>query len=204
MILQNAYLRITSFFLLLFFLLPLAALSAGEELARTPADYEGPFYPIVRQQDEDNDLIHVAGWTKDAQGDILHLSGKVVNTDGEPVSDAVVEIWQTDPNGLYKDKRDRSPGDRDPNFQYWGKTATEKDGTFAFITLVPGRYPSRPAHIHYKVWRAGQAVLTSQIYFTNYPEEKKENGSLTTNPLQTVELRKTPSGSYETFFRVVL
>lgn len=175
-----------------------------EKYVRTPADYEGPFYPVNRQQDEDNDLIRVTGQPQPAKGDILHLSGMVVNTDGLPINKATVEIWQTDPNGLYKDYRDRSPGRRDQNFQYWGTAKTNADGTFSFITLVPGKYEPRPAHIHFKVWIDDRAVLTSQIYFRDHPAEAGKGVSSATNDLQTVDLQKAPSGGFAAFIRIVL
>lgn len=174
----------------------------NQNLTRTPSDFEGPFYPVVRQQDEDNDLIHVKGRSQSAQGAILHLSGKIMNTEGEPVHDARVEIWQTDSNGLYNDRRDTSPGKRDPDFQYWGEAATKADGTFTFTTIVPGKYEPRPAHIHYKVWINDTLVLTSQIYFTNHPEEK--NVSYRTDPLQTVELIKTKKGDFRAYIQIIL
>jgi len=177
---------------------------ASEQLRKTPGDHEGPFYPVERQQDEDNDLIHVSGHAAAATGDILYLSGKAVDTAGNPIANAVVEIWQTDRKGLYKDRRDRSPGARDPDFQYWGKTETGDDGTFSFTTLVPGKYEPRPAHIHFKVWLAGQAALTSQMYFSNHPDENISGGPVITDPLQTIELHQKTPGTFEAFFRIVL
>lgn len=191
-------------FLLLTLLFAPAVSVSQEQLSKTPADQEGPFYPVVRQQDEDYDLIHVYGQRKQARGKILHLSGEVVGTQGNPVKNAGIEIWQTDPNGLYKDERDLSPGDRDPNFQYWGKEITGTDGTFSFITLIPGEYEPRPAHIHFKVWLDDRVILTSQIYFANHPDEKRKGSKYSTNPLQTVELQETESGEYKAFFRIVL
>ncbi|MCL7489324.1 MAG: hypothetical protein M8357_14250 [Desulfobulbaceae bacterium] len=179
--------------------LPPASHARGK-LNPTPSDHEGPFYPVVRQQDEDHDLIHVDGRDQAAQGDILHLSGKVVNEDGQPFSQAVVEIWQTDPNGRYNDARDRSPGSRDPDFQYWGKALTREDGTYSFTTLVPGAYNPRPAHIHFKVWIDGEVRLTSQIYF----KKKEVLNQPATPELQTVELQKNNAGEYEAFFQIVL
>ena len=189
--------------LLVFCLFPQLTMSQ-EKYVQTPADHEGPFYPVNRQQDEDNDLVQVSGQPQPAKGDILQLSGMVVDTDGLPINKATVEIWQTDPNGLYKDHRDRSPGRRDPGFQYWGKARTNADGTFSFTTLVPGKYEPRPAHIHFKVWIDDRAVLTSQMYFRNHPAEVWKGLSATTNDLQTVELQKTPSGGFAAFIRIVL
>lgn len=188
----------------LFFLFPLPS-HAGNKLVKTPSDYEGPFYPIIRQQDEDNNLIHVAGRKQAAQGDILHLSGKVVDENGQPFSMAVVEIWQTDPHGRYKDQRDRSEGKRDPDFQYWGKATTSADGAFSFTTLVPGDYNPRPAHIHFKVWIDGKLYLTSQMYFRNLLLGMEEGVKQSdTNKLQTVDLHKKDDGNYTAFFQIVL
>ena len=137
--------------LLLSFCMVLQNAFAAEQLSKTPADYEGPFYPVTKQQDIDYDLVHVTGQTGVAKGDILNLSGVVVNTRGEAQENLTIEIWQTDPQGRYKHPGDSTPGDRDPNFQYWGAATTGADGTFFFKTVVPGAYQPRPAHIHYKV-----------------------------------------------------
>lgn len=189
---------------LLFLLLPIGSSSpVTAALPQTPADYQGPFYPVVRQADEDNDLIRVAGREETARGDILHLSGKVVDQQGRPVDNAVVEIWQTDPQGHYKDERDTSPGRRDPDFQYWGKAVAGEDGSYSFTTLVPGAYPPRPAHIHFKVWVDGRVRLTSQMYICK-PEQTAEECLPDINRLQRLELEKKAPGEYTGSFRIVL
>jgi protocatechuate 3,4-dioxygenase beta subunit len=190
----------------LFFCLLTNVTFGQEKYTKTPADYEGPFYPVIRQQDEDNDLLQVAGRPVAAKGDILNLSGVVLNTRGEPQNDVMVEIWQTDPTGKYKDPRDSTPGPRDPNFQYWGKTKTAKDGSFSFKTLVPGGYAPRPAHIHFKVWVAGQLRLTSQIYFKNYPGGA-DSAKLLQSPkfdLLTIELQSAGEHEFNGFFQIVI
>lgn len=184
-------------------LFPLSS-NARNKHVKTPHDSEGPFYPVIRQQDEDNDLIHVAGRDQVARGEILHLSGIVIDEGGRPFDNAVVEIWQTDLNGKYNDQRDRSPGPRDPNFQYWGKAVTIKDGGYSFTTLVPGAYEPRPAHIHFKVWIDGKVRLTSQIYFRETNIRVEDKFTQHASNLQTVELQKTKAGEYEAFFQIVL
>ena len=177
---------------------------AADQLSRTPADYEGPFYPVTKQQDIDNDLIHVKGQTGVAQGDILNLSGVVVNTRGEAQENVTIEIWQTDPQGRYKHPGDSTPGERDPNFQYWGAATTGTDGSFFFKTIVPGAYNPRPAHIHYKVLQDGKVILTSQIYFRE-PDKHTTLPSMTTKiELQTIDVKLSKPGEFTAFFRIVI
>jgi protocatechuate 3,4-dioxygenase beta subunit len=177
---------------------------AEDMYPKTPADYEGPFYPVTRQEDIDNDLVHVKGQSGVAKGNILNLSGAVVNTSGEAQKGLIIEIWQTDPQGRYKHPGDSTPGERDPNFQYWGATITDSAGMFFFKTIVPGAYNPRPAHIHYKVLQDGKVILTSQIYFM-VPNERTRLPSMTSHiELQTVDLKPVNDGEFEAFFRIVL
>jgi protocatechuate 3,4-dioxygenase beta subunit len=187
----------------IFFFIPLAL--AQERLVKTPADYEGPFYPHIGQQDEDNDLVHVTGHCNPAKGDILNLSGVVLNTKGEPRKNLIIEIWQTDPQGRYNHPGDTSPGQRDPDFQYWGKAITGNDGTFFFKTLVPGAYHPRPAHIHYKIWEDDKVLLTSQIYINTSPDASKPfSATPSTIKLQTITLKPVSAGVFKGFFQIVL
>ena len=178
--------------------------AARETYPKTPADYEGPFYPVTKQQDIDNDLVHVNGQTETARGDILNLSGVVINTMGEGQGNLIIEIWQTDPLGRYKHPGDSTPGERDPNFQYWGAAVTAADGTFFFKTIIPGAYEPRPAHIHYKVLRDGKVILTSQMYFRDPSQGTKKYSMTSQVELQTVDLKAAENGEFEAFFRIVI
>src|SRR4051812_13297618 len=73
----------------------------AEELSRTPPLTEGPFYPDKLPLDTDNDLIIVNSSLTPAVGEITHLTGRVLGVSGEPIRDAVVEIWQVDNKGVY-------------------------------------------------------------------------------------------------------
>jgi protocatechuate 3,4-dioxygenase beta subunit len=191
--------------LLFLCIIPAVQVSIAEEtLVKTPADYEGPFYPVTMHEDNDNDLLQVKGQAGIAKGEILNLSGTVVNTNGEPQQGLTVEIWQTDPQGRYKHPGDSTPGERDPYFQYWGATVTAGDGSFFFKTLVPGAYYPRPAHIHYKVWRDGKLLLTSQIYFKKQAEGARPPSLTGQVELQTVGLKPVKNGEFEAFFRIVI
>ena len=201
---KHKFFNITLIALLSIFCLLIQDTFAGDPLVRTPVDYEGPFYPVTKQLDIDNNLTEIKGQDGVAKGNILNLSGIVVNTRGEPLTDITIEIWQTDPQGRYKHPGDSTPGERDTNFQYWGAAITDKDGAFTFKTVVPGAYEPRPAHIHYKVLKDGKVTLTSQIYFMK-PSDKTRLPSMTSGiELQTVDLESDANGEFEAFFRIVI
>src|SRR5216684_3806060 len=88
----------------------------AEELVRTPRQTEGPFYPDQLPLDTDNDLIIVNDGLTPAVGEITHLSGRILNAKGQPIRNALVEIWQVDNNGVYLHSKD-THATRDKNFQ---------------------------------------------------------------------------------------
>jgi protocatechuate 3,4-dioxygenase beta subunit len=131
----------------------------------TPAQQEGPYYPPNKPADRDNDLVDLAGATGVPAGEVLSLSGVVYEASGRPLPGALVEIWQTDSNGIYLHPGDPDTTDRDPNFQFYGESLTGADGVYSFRTILPGRYEPRPRHIHVKVKLDGRELLTTQFYF---------------------------------------
>ena len=73
----------------------------ADDLTRTPAQTEGPFYPNKLPLDTDNDLIIVNNLLTPAVGEITHLTGRILDSKGDPVRNALVEIWQCDAKGVY-------------------------------------------------------------------------------------------------------
>lgn len=104
-----------------------------------------------------------------AQGEVVLLTGRVLDVNGNPVPGAAVEIWHTDADGIYDHPGDRSTNDRDRGFQFYGTSVTGSDGVYTFRTIKPGEYEPRPRHIHVKVKRDGTEILTTQFYF---PEDR--------------------------------
>ncbi len=136
----------------------------------TPAQTSGPFYPVVPQLDTDADLVIVNGKTKIADGEIVIVEGTVTDQNCIAVEGALVEIWQACQSGRYNHPSDPNTAPLDPNFQYWGKAVTDKNGLYRFRTIIPGAYPAdtnwiRPPHIHFKVARLGYNELITQMYF---------------------------------------
>src|SRR5215204_5234283 len=103
----------------------------AEALLRTPRQTEGPFYPDHLPLDTDNDLIIVNDSITPAVGKITHLSGRLLDSKGEPIRNAVVEIWQVDGNGVYLHTASRNAR-RDANFQGFGRFLTGSTGDYYF------------------------------------------------------------------------
>ena len=133
----------------------------------TPSQAEGPYYTVDKPADRDNDLVTLAGATSLPIGDILAFTGNLYDATGQPVAGAIVEIWQTDSNGIYLHPGDPSTAERDMNFQFYGESPTAVDGSYSFRTILPGQYEPRPRHIHVKVKLDGRELLTTQFYFAS-------------------------------------
>jgi protocatechuate 3,4-dioxygenase beta subunit len=153
--------------------LALANPAAAARLVGTPAQTEGPFYPLTLPLDRDNDLVQVAGQANQAKGTITHVFGRVLDIDGKPVTGARVEIWQCDADGHYHHPGDRR-GPADPAFQGFGQTLTVADGAYRFRTIKPVSYPGRTPHIHVKVVAPGARELTTQMYVAGEPGNDRD------------------------------
>lgn len=148
-------------------------------LQPTPPETEGPFYPLKAQKDIDFDLTRVEGQSGTAQGTIIFVEGRVLDTTGNSIADATVDLWQTNAMGRYRhpDESNRNP--LDPNFQGWAIVPSGQDGGFRFKTVFPGAYSAgwgwtRPPHIHFKISKPGFRPLTTQMYFPDQPLNEKD------------------------------
>jgi protocatechuate 3,4-dioxygenase, beta subunit len=146
-------------------LIPGQSLRAQEKRLVTPRQTEGPYYPVSWTGDIDHDLVIVQGEAARALGQVAHVEGRVLDLAGQPIKDAVVEIWQCDAKGVYRHPRDERGTRRvDQGFQGRGRAMTDAAGRYAFRTIKPVAYPGRTPHIHFKVARAGGAALVTQLY----------------------------------------
>ena len=115
--------------------------------------------------------------TGEAQGQRIVVHGQVRDTDGRPVPDTLVEVWQANAAGRYRHKWDRHDAPLDPHFTGVGRTMTDAQGNYRFVTVKPGAYPWgnhpnawRPAHIHFSLFgRAFTQRLVTQMYFPDDP-----------------------------------
>jgi protocatechuate 3,4-dioxygenase beta subunit len=148
----------------------------AEELTRTPAQIEGPFYPNKLPLDTDNDLLIINDNITPAVGEVTHLTGKVLDAKGNPFNNAVIEIWQCDANEVYlhTNDSDKKKDKQDKNFQGFGRFVTGKSGEYYFRTIKPVPYPGRTPHIHFKIKQGRKELLTTQLYIKGHPGNEKD------------------------------
>src|SRR5687768_740510 len=144
----------------------------------TPSLVLGPFYPQMKPLDTDADLTVIAGKRGRAQGKIVHLTGRILNSKGEPVRGAKVEIWQANTHGRYSHPSDPNTAPLDPNFQGFAMLRTDKEGRYRFKTIKPGPYAIGPTvqrtpHIHFDVEGKANRLVT-QMFFPDEPLNDKD------------------------------
>lgn len=141
-------------------------------LRPTPTVDLGPFYPIKRPRDEDADLSLIRGGRR-AIGELIEVSGRVLDRRGHAIAGARIEIWQANAAGRYAHQSDDNPAALDPAFQGFGRMKTDRNGRYRFVTIKPGAYPDgdaspRPPHIHFDIAGASDRI-TSQMIFPGEP-----------------------------------
>ena len=160
------------------FLKSLAAVSAGftlpgylaEALTLSPTVTQGPYYPLATNVplDKDNDLVQVNDNLTAAAGTITHVTGRVLDKNGNPIRGALVELWHADREGdyLYSASAARNPA-CDVNFAGFGQFLTGSTGRFRFRTVKAGLYNGRTRHYHWGVTIPGQLTRTTSQTFWN-------------------------------------
>jgi protocatechuate 3,4-dioxygenase beta subunit len=141
----------------------------AEELTRTYSVEEGPFYPDKLPLDTDNDLLIINDSLTPAVGEVTHLSGRLLDAKGDPIRNALIEIWQVDSTGVYLRDRPAHPGKYDSHFQGFGRFLTGSTGEYYFRTIKPIAYERRPApHVHFAVKVKGRKKWTTQLFVKGY------------------------------------
>jgi protocatechuate 3,4-dioxygenase, beta subunit len=144
-------------------------------LPPTLSEITGPLFGHEKMGETDNDLT--AQHTGEPIGQRIIVGGRVLDSNGRPVPNALIEIWQANAAGRYRHANDQHAAPLDPNFSGAGRTLSDEKGGYRFITIKPGCYPWlnhdnawRPAHIHFSVF--GNAFITrlvTQMYFPGDP-----------------------------------
>jgi protocatechuate 3,4-dioxygenase beta subunit len=144
-------------------------------LQQSLSEITGPVFGYERVKAGDADLTRQH--TGAPLGERIIVAGRVLDEDGKPVRNTLVELWQANAAGRYQHKNDNHDAPLDPNFTGTGRTMTDEQGNYRFITIRPGAYPWRnhpnawrPAHIHFSLF--GHAFVTrlvTQMYFPGDP-----------------------------------
>jgi protocatechuate 3,4-dioxygenase beta subunit len=144
-------------------------------LPETLTELTGPVLGRDRVDPLDHDLTR--RHDGEPLGERIVVSGRLLDGDGRPLRDTLVEVWQANAAGRYVHESDRHPAPLDPNFTGAGRCLTDADGRYRFVTVKPGAYPWknhpnawRPAHIHFSLF--GQVFpqrLVTQMYFPGDP-----------------------------------
>ena len=135
----------------------------------------GPLLGEGRVGPLDHDLTRQH--TGEPLGQRIIVHGRVLDEAARPIPSTLIEIWQTNAGGRYRHVRDDWPAPLDPNFTGVGRTLTDAQGRYRFVTIKPGAYPWtngynawRPAHIHFSLFgRAFTQRLITQMYFPEDP-----------------------------------
>ena len=144
-------------------------------IPHTLSELTGPLYEHNPFGETDNDLTRQH--TGEPVGERIIVAGRVLDEDGRPIPHTLIELWQANAAGRYLHASDNHPAPLDPNFTGSGRTLTDDQGNYRFVTIKPGAYPWRnhsnawrPAHIHFSLF--GPAFITrliTQMYFPNDP-----------------------------------
>lgn len=140
-------------------LAPTPACGDADDFAETVAQTEGPFF--TPDSPERASLLEPG-----MPGTKLVVTGYVYSTDCQPIANALLDFWHCDDAGVYDNA----------GYTLRGHQFTDAEGRYQLTTIVPGLYTGRTRHIHVKAQRPDAAVLTSQLYFPDIPEENARDG----------------------------
>ena len=146
-------------------------------IPHTLSEVTGPSFGRESAPEGEADLTVNARVNGEPMGERIIVTGRVLDENGRAVPDTMVEIWQANAAGRYIHEVDQHDAPLDPNFIGAGRTVTDADGRYRFVTVRPGAYPWgnhhnawRPAHIHFSLFGPGFVTrLVSQMYFPGDP-----------------------------------
>lgn len=140
---------------------------------RTPDQILGPYFPVGCTPVRKDDLTTIEGVDGVAQGEIIEVTGRILDRHGDPVHGVGLTIWQANTFGRYAHGNDQTPAPLDPNFVGCVGTRSNDEGVYRIKTVKPGAYLAgpdwmRPPHIHFEVHGQFERLVT-QMYFPGEP-----------------------------------
>src|SRR5262245_19241606 len=136
---------------------------------QTPSQTVGPFFHDGLFSNGDENIL-VNDQTK---GQRILVRGQVLDGEGNPVPDAMLEIWHADSNGYFNHAADPNHGKADKDFRGFGRADTANQGHYVFKTIKPGRVPydeekQQAPHINVRVFSRGMLIHAyTRLYFAD-------------------------------------
>ncbi len=146
-------------------------------IKHTLSELTGPVYGHESVNPLDSDLTQNGRTNGEPLGERIVVTGRVLDEDGKPQANTLVEVWQANAAGRYIHKADQHDAPIDPNFFGGGRCITDNEGRYRFYSVKPGAYPWgnhdnawRPNHIHFSLFGPAFATrLVTQMYFPGDP-----------------------------------
>lgn len=148
---------------------------AVQSKALTAESPMGPFFPLTVPADSDSDLTMLKGHSKRALGQVIEITGRILDQKGNAISGARLDLWQANAAGRYAHPADPATAPLDPDFQGFASIVSDAKGEWRVVTVKPAGYDSpighRPPHIHFDI-RGRTHRNVAQLYF---PEDAEGN-----------------------------
>jgi protocatechuate 3,4-dioxygenase alpha subunit len=164
-------------------------------LKQTPSQTVGPFFHNALFFGGENILV-----TERTRGQRIHIEGRVLDGAGEPVLDAMVEIWQADAQGIFNHPADPRSSKADKSFRGFGRSETDATGKFWFKTIKPGPVPwddrqNQAPHVNIRVFSRGMLIhVTTRLYFS---DESANQADPVLSSIEEPERRQTLIATHE-------
>lgn len=165
----------------------------------TAESTSGPYY-ISGAPETDNLSLH------GRPGQVMIIRGAVVDgSTGEPIPEAQIEVWQTDADGRYWPAASGDAAEYDEDeIDFRGTVITDEDGAYEFTSVVPGTYPGRPRHIHYRISAEGYIPIFTQTYWADDASVRIDRADPNVDDCRLLVFEETKDGEVTAIFNIVL
>ena len=144
-------------------------------LKQTPSQTIGPFFHMGIPRGIENSLVD-----QNTHGERIRITGQIFDGEGQPIQDALIEIWQADSGGHFNHPADPNQTQADPHFRGFGRSDTVDEGRFWFQTVKPGLVPGHDGqmqapHINVRVFARGMLIhAVTRLYFAGDPTNQTD------------------------------
>lgn len=167
-------------------------------MKQTPSQTVGPYLRIgLIDSLPQNNLV-----TEETAGERIKLTGVVLDGNDEPITDAMIEIWQPDSNGIFNHPNDPQSEEADPHFRGFGRAENPLNGIYEFITIKPGSRDNQAPYINVHVFARGMLIhAMTRIYFSDEAANSDDPvlQSIPADRRQTLIAKREETGDWPTY-----